>query len=187
MDEGIAAWFAQRGWRPFAFQQDVWGAIAAGRSGPLHASTGAGKMLAVWFGALARHRLDDRMARGLAVLWITPMHALAHDTAHTLSITAAELESKLSVGIRTGDTATSERARQDRSLPGALVTTPESLSLLLLRDEARQQLAGVELVVVNEWHELLGNKRGVQTQLAIARLRGWNSKLIDRHCGPAAG
>src|SRR5689334_12017578 len=177
MDERIAAWFAQRGWRPFAFQQNVWNAIAAGRSGLLHASTGAGKTLAVWFGALARSGLGDGTARGLAVLWITPMRALAHDTAHTLSTSAAELDSNLTVGIRTGDTATSERARQDRSLPGALVTTPESLSLLLSREDARQQLAGVELVVVDEWHELLGNKRGVQTQLAIARLRGWNPKL----------
>ena len=91
MDERIATWFADRGWQPFAFQREVWQAIADGRSGLLHASTGAGKTLAVWFGALARLDLLEEPTSPLRVLWITPMRALAQDTARTLTSTAAEL------------------------------------------------------------------------------------------------
>jgi len=81
------------------------------------------------------------------------------------------------VGLRTGDTPSAERARQSRRLPSALVTTPESLSLMLSNADAREKLSELRLVVVDEWHELLGNKRGVQTELALARLRRWNPKL----------
>ena len=84
-----------------------------------------------------------------------------------------ELAPKWAVGARTGDTPSAERARQDRRLPQALVTTPESLSLMLTRDAARDELGGVHTVVVDEWHEMIGNKRGVQVQLALARLRRW--------------
>jgi ATP-dependent Lhr-like helicase len=178
MDERIAAWFAQRGWEPFGFQRQVWQAIAERRSGLLHASTGGGKTLAVWFGALARHPAAEGSPARLSVLWITPMRALAQDTARALVASATELGASVSIGVRTGDTSVSERARQERRLPTALVTTPESVSLLLSRADAQQQLGHIELVVVDEWHELLGNKRGVQTQLVIARLRQWNPQLM---------
>jgi ATP-dependent Lhr-like helicase len=82
-----------------------------------------------------------------------------------------------SVGLRTGDTQSAERARQNRRMPSALVTTPESLTLMLTRANAREELAHVRLVVVDEWHELLGNKRGTQTQLALARLARWRPEL----------
>jgi ATP-dependent Lhr-like helicase len=81
------------------------------------------------------------------------------------------------VGQRTGDTPSAERARQDRRMPAVLVTTPESLSLMLTRERAAQDLASVHTVVVDEWHELIGNKRGVQVQLALARLKRWHPKL----------
>ena len=178
MDERILSWFAFRGWQPFAFQAQVWQAMAQGKSGLLHASTGAGKTLAVWFGALGRGGAIDSQARGLSVLWITPMRALAQDTARALRASASEMGCKWIVGVRTGDTPASERTRQEKRLPDALITTPESLSLLLSRPEAREQLRHVAVVVVDEWHELLGNKRGVQTQLAIARLRRWNPQLL---------
>ena len=156
--------------------------MAAGRSGLLHATTGSGKTYAVWMGALQRARALREQALkeapGLQVLWLTPMRALAADTARALQSPLPELAPAWTVGIRTGDTPSAERARQDRRFPPALVTTPESLSLMLTRDQAQSELAGVHTVVVDEWHELIANKRGVQVQLALARLRRWNQGLV---------
>ena len=170
------AWFAARGWSPFAFQREVWAAMSEGRSGLLHATTGSGKTYAVWMGALARG--GSKAGPPLSVLWLTPMRALAADTTRALQLPLPELAPTWSVGQRTGDTPSAERARQDRRFPSALVTTPESLSLMLTRDNAQAELAGVHTVIVDEWHELMGNKRGVQTQLAIARLKRWNPQLV---------
>ena len=175
----IEGWFARRGWTPFAFQRELWSATEAGESGLLHATTGAGKTYAVWFAALsgalaARHASHA----GLKVLWITPMRALAADTARALAEPLPELGLGWRVGLRTGDTAASERARQERGLPDALVTTPESLSLMLSRADSPERLGRVAMVVVDEWHELVGGKRGVQVQLALARLRRLNPALV---------
>ncbi len=176
------AWFAAKGWKPFPFQREVWSALAAGRSGLLHATTGAGKTYAVWLGALARaaalgQPLAGRSAPPLAVLWVTPMRALAADTTRALALPLPDLAPAWTCAMRSGDTPSAERARQDKRLPTVLVTTPESLTLLLTREQARAQLGGVHTVVVDEWHELVGNKRGVQVQLALARLKRWNPKL----------
>lgn len=178
------AWFARRGWAPFGFQREVWAAMAAGRSGLLHATTGAGKTYAVALGALARGAaLGAPLAGGPAappagVLWLTPMRALAADTQRALAGPLADLAPAWTLGLRSGDTSAAERARQDRRLPTVLVSTPESLTLLLTRADAAQRLAGVHTVVVDEWHELVGNKRGVQVQLALARLARWNPRLL---------
>jgi len=170
-------WFASRGWQPFGFQREVWAAMHAGRSGLLHATTGSGKTLAVWIGALLRGRTQPAAA-GLQVLWITPMRALAADTTRALAEPLAGLAPMWRVGQRTGDTPAAERARQDRRMPEALVTTPESLTLLLTRERAAAELAGIHTVVVDEWHELIGSKRGVQLQLALARLKRFNPGLV---------
>ncbi|NMM90151.1 DNA ligase-associated DEXH box helicase [Rhodococcus sp. SRB_17] len=205
--QAVAGWLAQKGWKPFAFQKQVWKAIAEGRSGLLHATTGAGKTYAVWLGALqaladgvprknkpnrplaqagqapAAIKTRPSTAVPLTVLWITPMRALAADTLKALQAPLAALAAehgglaRWSTGARTGDTASAERSAQARRLPSALVTTPESLTLLLARADAREALSGVQLVVVDEWHELIGSKRGVQLQLALARLSGWNPAL----------
>ena len=191
------AWFRRRGWTPFEFQREVWAAMAAGRSGLLHATTGSGKTYAVWMGALGRDVEVDRArlrvqgagrgggaqdsaasARGPKVLWLTPMRALAADTRRALEAPLAELAPTWSVGLRTGDTPPGERAQQDRKLPTALVTTPESFTLMLTRADAHERLAGVHTLIVDEWHEMVGNKRGVQVQLALARLQRWNPQLV---------
>ena len=177
------AWFSARGWSPHGFQREVWAAMAAGDSGLLHATTGAGKTYAVWFGALARAQARQVVAGGrgappLGVLWITPMRALAADTLRAITTPLADLAPAWTTGIRTGDTGSAERARQDRRWPTALVTTPESLSLMLTREQAREELAGVHTVIVDEWHELLGSKRGVQLQLALARLKAWQADRV---------
>jgi len=165
----LEAWFTAQGWTPFSFQREVWSAMGAGRSGLLHATTGSGKTFAVWMGALQRARPGP----GLQVLWLTPMRALAADTVRALQGPLPVLAPDWQVAARTGDTPSADRARQERRWPQALVTTPESLSLLLTRADARDVLGGVHTVVVDEWHELLGSKRGVQVQLALARLRRW--------------
>jgi ATP-dependent Lhr-like helicase len=176
-----AAWLAGRGWQAFPFQRDVWSAVDQGRSGMLHATTGSGKTYAVWLGmldALLRRHPHGRGAEPLRVVWLTPMRALASDTAKALAAPLRDLAPNWTIGLRTGDTPASERARQDRRMPTVLVTTPESLTLMLTREHAREELGGVEYVVVDEWHELIGSKRGVQAQLAIARLWRWNPGLV---------
>ncbi len=181
---GVAdRWFAERGWAPFDFQREVWAAMAAGDSGLLHATTGAGKTYAVGFGALARAQalgldLQARQAPPLGLLWLTPMRALAADTTRALALPLTTLAPAWTVGLRSGDTPSAERARQDRRWPTVLVTTPESLSLMLTRERAREELSGLHTVVVDEWHELIGNKRGVQVQLALARLQRWNPQAV---------
>ncbi|MFZ5938090.1 ligase-associated DNA damage response DEXH box helicase [Pseudomonas sp. HS6-2] len=174
------AWFTARGWKPFAFQRQVWAAVGRGDSGLLHASTGAGKTYAVWLAALRAFAKSatGRQPAALQVLWITPMRALAADTARALQTPLDELGLNWTVGVRSGDTGSDERARQARRLPSTLITTPESLTLLLTRAQAAEDFASLRLVVVDEWHELLGNKRGVQLQLALARLRRWHPGLM---------
>jgi ATP-dependent Lhr-like helicase len=177
--QALDAWFAKRGWKVFPFQRAVWKAALAGQSGLLHANTGAGKTYAVWFAALLRGQLATRRkGSGLRVLWITPMRALAADTQRALEQSAADLAPDWTIGARTGDTGSAERARQARSWPSALITTPESLSLLLSHATAREQFKHLDMIIVDEWHELMGSKRGVQVQLALARLRHWRPELV---------
>ncbi|SAL16514.1 DEAD/H associated [Caballeronia terrestris] len=178
-DVRLNHWFVDRGWQPFDFQREVWREVAHGSSGLLHATTGAGKTWAVWLGALAAFAEPKARAlpAPLTVLWITPMRALAADTARALQAAVSALAVPWSVGLRTGDTQSSERARQNRRMPSALVTTPESFTLMLTRANAQEELAHVRMVVVDEWHELLGNKRGTQTQLALARLARWRPEV----------
>jgi len=177
----VEAWLASRGWQAFGFQRDVWQAIVEGRSGLLHATTGSGKTYAVWLGmlqALLERHPPGREAQPLRVVWLTPMRALAADTTKALAEPLRALAPTWTLGLRTGDTPSAERARQDRRFPTVLVTTPESLSLMLTRENAREELGAISCVAVDEWHELIGNKRGVQAQLAIARLARWNPGLV---------
>ena len=195
----LDAWFEQRSWKAFKFQRDVWTAIAAGQSGLLHATTGSGKTYAVWLGILMRFMaaVQSNRARAapekiatkkpvgvpLTVLWITPMRALAADTQRALQapldvLLADGLFKHWTVGARSGDTTSAERSAQNTRLPTVLVTTPESLSVLLSRADAADALGSVQAVVVDEWHELMGNKRGVQTQLALVRLKTFSPALV---------
>ena len=178
MSQRLEAWFAANGWRAFDFQREVWAAYRAGESGLVHSATGTGKTLAAFLGPVAEAIEEGaQKAPALRVLWITPMRALAGDTVQSLARAVEGTGLGWTVGSRTGDTPAAERARQARRLPTALVTTPESLSLMLSQAEARDRLATVRAVIVDEWHELLGNKRGVQVELALARLKRWNPSL----------
>jgi ATP-dependent helicase Lhr and Lhr-like helicase len=179
----VEEWFAERGWTPFPFQREVWEAYGRGESGLIHAATGTGKTLAAWVAPLLEWLEEDpRPAAGpkkarrdrapaLRVLWITPLRALAADTVEAMRLPVERLGIPWSIESRTGDTPEAVKARQRRRLPTTLVTTPESLSLLLSRTDVRELFTDLRLVVVDEWHELMGTKRGVQTELALARLR----------------
>jgi len=187
LHERIERWLVSRGFAPFEFQREAWRAYGAGESGLVHAPTGMGKTLSVWLGPVSAYLEAEpgagplgRTKRGgaardeaapLTVLWITPLRALASDTAGALREPIEEIGLPWTVETRTGDTSQALRAKQRDRLPTALVTTPESLSLMLTHAEARRKLAGVRCVVVDEWHELLSSKRGVQVELALARLR----------------
>jgi ATP-dependent Lhr-like helicase len=165
--------FEGRGWQPHDFQKETWSAYAEGKSGLLHAPTGTGKTLAVWLGPVAE-AMDAREApQGCRVIWLTPLRALAQDTARSLSEPLHALDSGLEVAVRTGDTSSYRKAKLRERLPFALVTTPESLSLMLTYEDSRSKLEQLTCVVIDEWHELLGTKRGVQTELCLARLRHW--------------
>src|SRR5690242_15017970 len=180
----IREWFASEGWTPFAFQEEVWRAYLAGESGLVHAATGTGKTYAAWLGPVLEWLRDypaaPRRKAGpapLRVLWITPLRALAGDTESALRAPVEDFGLPWTVESRTGDTPARIRARQRERLPTALVTTPESLTLLLTRDDAAELFGHLELVVVDEWHELMASKRGVQTELALARLRRFRPSL----------
>ncbi len=180
-EAALDAWFAARGWTAFPFQREVWDAFEAGECGLVHAATGTGKTYAAWLGPVrewlrehpaGRERPRRRaLAAPLRVLWITPLRALAADTAEALRAPVEALALPWTVETRTGDTPASTRQRQRERLPTALVTTPESLSLLLTRPDRAELFADLRAVVVDEWHELMASKRGVQAELCLARLR----------------
>src|SRR4051812_21314299 len=175
----VREWFATEGWTPFQFQEEVWQGYLAGESGLIHAATGTGKTYAAWLGPIIEWLRDypaaplprRQAAPPLRVLWITPLRALAADTEAALRAPVEDLGLPWTVEPRTGDTPPKIRARQRTRLPTALVTTPESLSLLLTHEDASTLFDDLELVVVDEWHELMASKRGVQVELALARLR----------------
>ena len=185
----VDALFAPRDWKPFPFQYQTWEAYLNGHSGLIHAPTGMGKSYAAWLGPLAEwmahHPDEEKWAEmgasnkhsPLAVLWITPLRALAKDTAETLMAAVEAVGMPWTVELRTGDTSSGVKQRQRRNPPTALITTPESLSLLLSYPETAQKFRHLRVVVVDEWHELLGTKRGTQTELALARLRCWQPAL----------
>lgn len=165
------AWFFNKGWTPHRFQREAWDAIAAGRSGLLNAPTGYGKTFAIWFGVLERYYRSEKRKAGLHCLWITPLRALSAEILQATRTVSDDLELDYRIGLRTGDTPAAERQRQRSSAPQALITTPESVHLLLASKGYREYFSGLELVVIDEWHELVGSKRGVLVELALSRLR----------------
>ena len=179
--EKINDFFKSRNWKPFPFQKKTWKAYRDGKSGLVHAPTGTGKTYAVWAPPLLdwmeANRSDRKARPKLQVLWLTPLRALVEDTTRSLCELVDELEIPWTVESRTGDTSGSIKAKQRRSFPSALVTTPESLSLLLSYPETKECFSELQAVVVDEWHELLSTKRGSQTELCLARLRKWNPNL----------
>ena len=173
----VKDWFDAQGWKAQPFQQQCWKAYAEGKNGMLHAPTGSGKTYALWGGIVA-HTLQQKVPiKGLNALWITPLRALAVEIQQATQRVNDALLPDQKIGLRTGDTPQSERAKQKRNPPFGLVTTPESLHVLMSTKDHQKQLSQLQVVVVDEWHELLGTKRGVQMELAIAYLRSFSPQL----------
>ena len=181
----ILDYFESRGQKPFRFQQNAWKAYEDGSSGLVHSATGTGKTLAVWLGPILewlrqnknRDEWNPKSPPALRVLWITPLKALAGDTENALRVPLESMRLPWRLESRTGDSRASIKAKQLKQLPTALITTPESLCLLLTHAPLQAQLSALEGVIVDEWHELLGSKRGIQVELALARLRKLNPSL----------
>ncbi|OYP36136.1 DNA ligase-associated DEXH box helicase [Rhodopirellula sp. MGV] len=177
--KAVDQFFDVLGWKPFRFQASVWNAYAKGHSGLVHSATGTGKTLAVWMAPILqwlkanrdRAQWNPKQPLPLKVIWITPLRALAGDTEAALRQPIDAMGLPWTLESRTGDTKASVKARLLKRLPTALVTTPESLSLMLTHEKLLEQLRHCEAVIVDEWHELLGSKRGIQTELALARMR----------------
>lgn len=171
----LLKWFQRKRWNPFPFQLEAWQTYLSGHDGLVNAPTGTGKTYSVWMGPLSEwmtaHPAPTPESAPAIVLWITPLRALANDTLQALSAPVKALKIPWTLEIRTGDTSSSTKSRQRRRLPTVLVTTPESLSVLLSYEESVEQFASLQCVIVDEWHELMGSKRGTQTELCIARLR----------------
>ena len=176
----IEAWFAQQGWSPMAFQRQCWQAYLAGESGLLQVPTGSGKTYAAVMGPIAdmlTTRITDPKASGLRLLVITPLRALSRDLALAIEQPISAMGWPLRVAIRNGDTATYERSKQLRTPPDILITTPESLSVLLANAKAPELFGELQAVVLDEWHELMGSKRGTQTELCLSWLRRLQPRL----------
>lgn len=179
MNELAARWFEQQGWKPHAFQEQTWKMIASGKSGLLNAPTGFGKTYAIWFGVLAHYvkRQEKKKLKGLHCLWITPLRALSKEIESATNRVSGDLQLPYRIGLRTGDTTIKERTKQKKDAPEALITTPESVQLMLSQKDYAAYFKNLEFVIVDEWHELLGSKRGVQMELALSRLRKINPQL----------
>lgn len=171
----VESYFAERGWPVLDFQRRAWSAWADGRSGLIHAPTGSGKTLAAWGGAVSD--LLENGAKGLNFLWLTPLRALAGDTARALDRPLAYNGLLDAVALRTGDTPSHRKKRLMERPPPCLVTTPESLAVMLSYADASQRMARLRGVFVDEWHELVSSKRGVLLQLCLARLKVLNPGL----------
>ncbi len=181
----VRDYFACKGQKPFRFQREAWKAYAEGHSGLVHSATGTGKTLAVWLGPIlawlkrnkTRTDWNPKNPPALRILWITPLRALAADTENALRAPIEAMGLPWLLESRTGDSRASIKAKQLKRLPTALITTPESLCLLLTHAALQPQLSAIEGVIIDEWHELLGSKRGIQVELALARLRKLNPSL----------
>ncbi len=172
----IAQWLAKNGHQPFIFQQQTWQHIIDGKSGLVNAPTGCGKTFSVFIGAIIsfinNHPNDYQVKskNSLQLLWITPLRALAKDIGRAMEEVIADLGMQWKVGIRNGDTSVSEREKQKRQMPEVLIITPESLHLLLAQKNHAAIFHNLKIIAVDEWHELLGSKRGVQVELAVSRI-----------------
>ncbi len=176
-------WYHGRDWEPFPFQIEMMEAYLSGKSGILNAPTGSGKTMAMWVPILLdwirqhSQTYQTKKNNGLVALWITPLRALAKDIVHATAEACIDMEVPWRVETRTGDTPNSQRDKQKKKMPEGLITTPESLHVLFANKNHQRFFKNIQVIVVDEWHELLGSKRGVQTELVISHLRQINPQL----------
>lgn len=175
-EQVVINWLAQKQMKPFAFQQQAWQHIMAANSGIVNAPTGCGKTFSVFLGVIIQfinqHPATWQKAKnnGLTLLWITPLRALAKDIGRAMQEVVDELGMPWKIGIRNGDTPASERAKQKKQMPEVMIITPESLQLLIAMKDNPAFFKPLQTIAVDEWHELIGSKRGIQVELALAYL-----------------
>ncbi len=171
------AYFAHKGWKPFDFQVKVWKDYLAGKSGLLNSPTGSGKTFALWFPVVLEYiranpdTWKEPKKNGLQVIWVTPLRALASDIAKAMQEACTVIGLPWQIAVRNGDTTTSERLNQKKHPPECIVTTPETIHILLAQKENSKLFKSLKAIVIDEWHELIGNKRGVQVQLGVSYIR----------------
>jgi len=174
----INQWLAGKGYKAFAYQVETWHHINTGKSGLVNAPTGTGKTFSVFLGSLIQfidqnpNSYQTQSKNGLQLIWITPLRALAKDIGRAMEEVITELGMQWKIGIRNGDTSISDRQKQKRQMPEVLIITPESLHLLLAQKHHAEIFETLKIIAVDEWHELIGSKRGVQVELAISRIIG---------------
>ena len=162
-------WFNKMGWTPFQFQLDTWRTYLNGQNGLVNAPTGSGKTYSLAVPILLEG-LQNKDKK-IQAIWIAPIRALSKEIQQATTHAAEGLGSHWKVGIRSGDTSSVEKSRQREKPPQFLITTPESLHLLLSQKTYADYFSNLKTIVVDEWHELMGSKRGVQMELALSRLK----------------
>lgn len=180
----IEQWMAAKGWTWAQFQRDTTSAYLKGQSGLLNAPTGSGKTYGLFLPALIEYVNQNKayykpQPSRLQVLWITPLRALTKDLQRNMQLACDELNIPWHVGVRTGDMSSAEKTLQKKALPEVLLITPESLHILFASKNNTEQFKHLRLVVADEWHELLSTKRGVQVELAFARLRALQPAMLS--------
>ena len=188
----IANWLIDKGWQAFPFQEETWRCISQGKSGLVNAPTGCGKTYAVFIGALIKFINENpttwksKKKNGIKLIWVSPLRALAKDIGRAMEEALEEIGLPWKVGIRNGDTTTTERQKQKTHLPEILIITPESLHLLLSGKNHTRIFENLEVIAVDEWHELLGSKRGVQVELALSNIIHHNKNTTPSIWGISA-
>ncbi len=172
----ILTWFTQQGWQPLPFQLSTWNAYLAQRSGLVQVPTGSGKTYAAVMGAIAEHIHTPPQA-GLQLLYITPLRALSRDIERSIRRPIDDMGWNLRVESRTGDTSSARKTRQLKNMPEILITTPETLAVMLSSPSAKDLFNALQSVILDEWHELLSSKRGTQVELCLAHLRSLRPTL----------
>ncbi len=175
--ETANAWFEANGWKAFPFQIQAWNSYWKRENGIVNAPTGSGKTLSILMAVLAENYHQENPIPGTKLIWITPIRALSKEIEKSAKRAIEDLDMDWEVGVRTGDTSSKDRAKQIDTPPEILITTPESLHLLISTDGYKKRFQSLQCIVVDEWHDLLGTKRGVQMELALSRLRHVVPKL----------
>lgn len=174
----VNTWMAEKGQAPFPFQMQTWQRHGNGYSGMVVAPTGFGKTFSVFLAVVIDYlNHPEKYKKGLKLLWISPLRSLAKDLAKAMTEAIDEIGLDWSIQVRNGDTPTAKRRRQERLMPDVLLTTPETMHLLFSQKKNSRWFKALKCVAIDEWHELLGNKRGVLTELAISQLRHYSPRL----------
>ncbi|QQD12498.1 ligase-associated DNA damage response DEXH box helicase [Sphingobacterium sp. UDSM-2020] len=182
----VVKWLKTRKRKPFPFQEETWASYLEGYSGLVNAPTGFGKTYSVFLAPIIAYLNEEgngskrKGKLGLRVIWITPLRSLAKDLARAMEEALFQLDVDWRVGVRNGDTSVSEKQKQKRAMPQVLLITPESLHLLLAQKNNDNIFDDLTCIVADEWHELLGTKRGVMVELALSRIKGMVSFRENR-------